>query len=73
MKTNTALGKEVQANTGLKLGDFKTMEDTARYVDAIVSSGSIEEARGSVYVLGNSESGKTSLCKTLREYCKKKR
>ena len=70
MKTNTALGKEVQANTGLKLGDFKTMEDTARYVDAIVSSGSIEEARGSVYVLGNSESGKTSLCKTLREYCK---
>ena len=70
VKTNTALGKEVQANTGLKLGDFKTMEDTARYVDAIVSSGSIEEARGSVYVLGNSESGKTSLCKTLREYCK---
>ena len=61
----------LQKNTDLKLDDFKSMEDVYRYVDAIVSSGSIEEAKGSVFVLGNTSAGKSSLVQTLRNYCKK--
>ena len=47
----------LQKNTELKLDDFKSMGDVFRYVDAIVSSGSIEEAKGSVFVLGNTSAG----------------
>ena len=64
------LRDEIQNRTSLRLGDFTSSDDVFSYVDAILSSGSSEEARGSVYVLGGTESGKTSLCKTLRKYCK---
>ena len=60
----------IQSNTELRLDDFKSMEDVYRYVDAIVSSGSTEEAKGCVFVLGNTSSGKSSLVQTLKNYCK---
>ena len=62
----------IQSNTELRLDDFKSMEDVYRYVDAIVSSGSTEEAKGCVFVLGNTSSGKSSLVQTLKNYCKNK-
>ena len=63
------LKDEIQKNTALQLEDFNSMEDVFSYVDAIVSSGSSEEAKGSVYVLGNTYVGKSSLVKTLQKYC----
>ena len=60
----------LQKHTELKLDDFKTMDDVYRYVDAIVTSGSSEEAKGCVFVLGNTSVGKSSLIQTLRKYCK---
>ena len=60
----------IQRNTDLRLDDFKSMEDVYCYVDAIVSSGSTEEAKGCVFVLGNTSSGKSSLVQTLKNYCK---
>ena len=62
----------IQKNTELRLDDFKSMEEVYRYVDAIVSSGSTEEAKGCVFVLGNTSSGKSSLVQTLRNYSKDK-
>ena len=59
----------IQKNTKLRLDDFKSMEDVYRYVDAIASSGSTEEAKGCVFVLGNTSSGKSSLVQTLQNYC----
>ena len=62
----------IQKNTELTMDDFNSMEDVYRYVDAIVSSGSNEEAKGCVFVLGNTSSGKSSLVQTVRSYCKDK-
>ena len=59
----------IQKNTDLRLDDFKSMEEVYRYVDAIASSGSTEEAKGCVFVLGNTSSGKSSLVQTLQNYC----
>ena len=61
--------REIQKKTMLKLADFGSLDAVYLYVDAIVSSGSSEEAKGSVYVLGNTSVGKSSLVGTLREYC----
>ena len=62
----------IQKNTELTMDDFNSMEDVYRYVDAIVSSGSNEEAKGCVFVLGNTSSGKSSLVQTVQKYCKDK-
>ena len=62
----------IQKNTELRLDDFKSMDEVYRYVDAIASSGSTEEAKGCVFVLGNTSSGKSSLVQTLRNYSKDK-
>ena len=62
----------IQKNTDLRLDDFKSMDEVYRYVDAIASSGSTEEAKGCVFVLGNTSSGKSSLVQTLRNYSKDK-
>ena len=64
------LKSEIQKNTVLKLDDFKSWDEVYLYVDAIVTSGSSEEAKGSVSVLGNTSVGKSSLVGTLRDYCK---
>ena len=64
------LKSEIQKNTVLELDDFKSWDEVYLYVDAIVTSGSSEEAKGSVYVLGNTSVGKSSLVGTLRDYCK---
>ena len=53
----------LQKHTELKLDDFKTMDDVYRYVDAIVTSGSSEEAKGCVFVLGNTSVGKSTYLK----------
>ena len=51
---------------------FQTLEDLAFYLNALITSGvAADEAkkfRGVIYVLGKSESGKTSFVKTLKEY-----
>ena len=69
-KVMEELKTEIQKNTLLKLDDFKSWDEVNLYVDAIVTSGSSEEAKGSVYVLGNTSVGKSSLVGTLRDYCK---
>ena len=61
LKIGRRLTSEIQKNTEVKLDDFKSWEDVFRYVDALVRSGSSEEAKGSVYVLGNTSVGKSSL------------
>ena len=64
------LENEIKKKTVLKLDDFKSWDNVYLYVDAIVTSGSSEEAKGSVFVLINTSVGKSSLVGTLREYCK---
>ena len=64
------LENEIKKQTALNLEVFKSWDDVFYYVDAIVTSGSSEEAKGSVFVLGNTSVGKSSLVGTLREYCK---
>ena len=64
------LQNEILKNTVLNLDQFASLEDVCLYVDAIVSSGSSEEANGCVFVLGNTSVGKSSLVQNLRNYCK---
>ena len=55
-KQNKVLLKnEIKKKTVLKLDDFKSWDNVYLYVDAIVTSGSSEEAIGSVFVLGNTK------------------
>ena len=68
----TTVLEEFQYFKQMKLNDFTSMEQVYYYVDAIVSSGSTEEARGSIFVLGNTAVGKSSLVQTLRKYCLKR-
>ena len=64
-KQNKVLLKnEIKKKTVLKLEDFKSWDNVYLYVDAIVTSGSSEEAKGSVFVLGNTSVGKSSLAGT---------
>ena len=70
MQNKVLLENEIKKKTVLKLDDFKSWDNVYLYVDAIVTSGSSEEAKGSVFVLGNTSVGKSSLVGTLREYCK---
>ena len=69
LPTTPEIRQHVQKQTELNLSDFKTMEDGFLYIDAIVSSGARQEAKATVCVLGNTTVGKSSLTRTLRDYC----
>ena len=58
------LENEIKKQTALNLEVFKSWDDVYLYVDAILTSGSSEEAKGSVFVLGNTSVGKSSLAGT---------
>jgi len=50
----------------------KNFEELSSYIDALKNSGIEEKGRGMLTILGNSSVGKTSLSKTVQNYCKDK-
>ena len=69
MTNSLQIQQEVQRHTELNMQDFKTPNAAFQYVDAIIESGAFTEAKTTVCVLGNTNAGKSSLVRTLRDFC----
>ena len=69
LPTPPKIRQYVQEQTELNLADFKSMKDVLLYIDAMASSGASQEAKATVCVLGNTSVGKSSLTRTLQDYC----
>ena len=69
MTNSIQIQQEVQRHTELNMQDFKTPNAAFQYVDAIIESGAFTEAKTTVCVLGNTNAGKSSLVRTLRDFC----
>jgi hypothetical protein len=69
MINSRQIQQEVQKHTELNMQDFKTPNAAFKYVDAIIESGAFTEAKTTVSVLGNTNVGKSSLVRTLSNFC----
>ena len=69
MTNSLQIQQEVQRHTELNMQDFKTPKAAFQFVDAIIESGAFTEAKTTVCVLGNTNAGKSSLVRTLRDFC----
>ena len=69
MTDSREIQQEVQRHTELNMQDFKTPRAAFQFVDAVIESGAFTEAKTTVCVLGNTNAGKSSLVRTLRDFC----
>ena len=69
-KGNPSLQNKVQEHTEQRLDRFKSMKDVLNWVDDMVKTGAVQERKTTVCVLGNTAVGKSSLVRTLENYCK---
>ena len=63
------LKEEIQSMVSISVATFRSL---MVYIEALANSGVEDKEQGMLIVLGNSSVGKTSLCRTIANYCKGK-
>ena len=62
----------IKNNPELPVSTIKSLEEACIYVEDLLKSGATQEAKTTICILGNTGAGKSSLVRTLRDYCKSK-
>ena len=72
LRGNRRLQDQVREHTEVSLDSFKSMEAALVWVNDIVKTGAVQERKTTVCLMGNTSAGKSSLVRTLENYCRDK-
>ena len=62
----------VKYNPELPVLSVRSLEEACIFIEDLLTSGATQEAKTTICILGNTGAGKSSLVRTLRDYCKSK-